>query len=200
MTGSGNWRNRPACRRRRYGCLLALTRFQDTGLLNETLERALSSRVRSQDTITVVGGVAANIRGREPAWEFVKSNLGGIRPALRLRRLRADAPGFYLQQLQHRRKDGRRGAVLHRPSYPRRRAHDPPSPGADAHQHQLVGAEPPRPQRLGSEHKKRGMAFVDALQALNRPKATPGRKGLRSHRARRGREIHRTDVQLPTST
>ena len=54
--------------------LLALTRFQDTGLLNETLERALSSRVRSQDTITVVGGVAANIRGREPAWEFVKSN------------------------------------------------------------------------------------------------------------------------------
>ena len=54
--------------------LLALTRFQDTALLNETLERALSSRVRSQDTITVVGGVAANIRGREPAWEFVKSN------------------------------------------------------------------------------------------------------------------------------
>ena len=34
----------------------------------------MSSRVRSQDTITVVGGVAANIRGREPAWEFVKSN------------------------------------------------------------------------------------------------------------------------------
>ena len=54
--------------------LLATSRFQDVGLLNETLERALSSRVRSQDTITVVGGVAANPRGRQPAWEFVKNN------------------------------------------------------------------------------------------------------------------------------
>ena len=54
--------------------LLAMARFQDTDLLNETLERALSPRVRSQDTITVVAGVAANPVGREPAWEFVKSN------------------------------------------------------------------------------------------------------------------------------
>ncbi len=54
--------------------LLAMSRFQDVGLLNETLERALSPRVRSQDTITVVGGVAANPRGRQPAWEFVKNN------------------------------------------------------------------------------------------------------------------------------
>ncbi len=54
--------------------LLAMSRFQDTGLLNETLERALSPRVRSQDTITVVAGVAANPVGREPAWEFVKGN------------------------------------------------------------------------------------------------------------------------------
>ena len=56
--------------------LLATSRFQDVGLLNETLERALSSRVRSQDTITVVGGVAANPKGRQPAWEFVKNNWG----------------------------------------------------------------------------------------------------------------------------
>ena len=56
--------------------LLATSRFQDVGLLNETLERALSSRVRSQDTITVVGSVAANPRGRQPAWEFVKNNWG----------------------------------------------------------------------------------------------------------------------------
>ncbi len=54
--------------------LLAMSRFQDTGLLNETLERALSPRVRSQDTITVVAGVAANPAGREPAWDFVKNN------------------------------------------------------------------------------------------------------------------------------
>ena len=54
--------------------LLAMSRFQDVNLLNDTLERALSSRVRSQDTITVVAGVAANPAGREPAWEFVKGN------------------------------------------------------------------------------------------------------------------------------
>ena len=54
--------------------LLALARFQDAGLLNETLARSLSPRVRSQDTITVVGAVAANPRGREAAWEFVKGH------------------------------------------------------------------------------------------------------------------------------
>lgn len=54
--------------------LLAMSRFQDVNLLNDALERSLSSRVRSQDTITVVAGVAANPAGREPAWEFVKSN------------------------------------------------------------------------------------------------------------------------------
>ncbi len=54
--------------------LLAMSRFQDASLLNDTLEGSLSSRVRSQDTITVVAGVAANPLGRRPAWEFVKSN------------------------------------------------------------------------------------------------------------------------------
>ena len=54
--------------------LLAMSRFQDVGLLNGTLESSLSARVRSQDTITVVSGVAANPVGRETAWEFVKSN------------------------------------------------------------------------------------------------------------------------------
>ena len=54
--------------------LLAMSRFQGTVLLNETLERAISPRVRSQDTITVVASVAANPAGREPAWEFVKNN------------------------------------------------------------------------------------------------------------------------------
>ena len=54
--------------------LLAMSRFQDVALLNETLASALGQRVRSQDTITVVAGVASNPIGREPAWEFVKSN------------------------------------------------------------------------------------------------------------------------------
>ena len=54
--------------------LLAMSRFQDVGLLNDTLENSLSSRVRSQDTITVVASVAANPKGRQPAWQFVKNN------------------------------------------------------------------------------------------------------------------------------
>jgi puromycin-sensitive aminopeptidase len=52
--------------------LSALTRFSHRDLLQETLERSLSADVRSQDTITVVTGVAANRHGRELAWEFVK--------------------------------------------------------------------------------------------------------------------------------
>jgi aminopeptidase 2 len=54
--------------------LLAMSRFQDVGLLNTTLESALSARVRAQDTVTVVAGVAANPVGRLPAWEFVKNS------------------------------------------------------------------------------------------------------------------------------
>ena len=54
--------------------LLAMSRFQDEALLNDTLASSLSSRVRSQDTITVVSGVAANPKGRQPAWQFVKDN------------------------------------------------------------------------------------------------------------------------------
>ena len=54
--------------------LMALTRFQQPHLLDQTLERALSSRVRTQDSITVVAGVAANPVGRDAAWEFVKAN------------------------------------------------------------------------------------------------------------------------------
>ncbi|MBM10819.1 MAG: aminopeptidase [Chloroflexi bacterium] len=56
--------------------LMALTRFQDPALLTKTLEDSLSSKVRSQDSITVVTGVAGNPKGRDLAWEFVKSNWG----------------------------------------------------------------------------------------------------------------------------
>ena len=56
--------------------LMALTRFQQPELLTATLEDSLSSKVRSQDSITLVTGVAANPKGRELAWEFVKSNWG----------------------------------------------------------------------------------------------------------------------------
>jgi puromycin-sensitive aminopeptidase len=54
--------------------LISLARFRQPELLQDTLERALTSEVRSQDTITVISAVAANLRGREPAWDFVKAN------------------------------------------------------------------------------------------------------------------------------
>jgi puromycin-sensitive aminopeptidase len=56
--------------------LMSLTRFQQPELLNATLADSLSAKVRSQDSITVVAGVAANPKGRDLAWDFVKSNWG----------------------------------------------------------------------------------------------------------------------------
>ena len=52
--------------------LMSLARFRDGGLLRETLDRSLSDDVRLQDTIFVVSAVAANTRGRDIAWEFLK--------------------------------------------------------------------------------------------------------------------------------
>jgi puromycin-sensitive aminopeptidase len=54
--------------------LLSLARFTQLELLQETLQRSLSSDVRSQDTITLVSAVAANTLGRDLAWQFVKDN------------------------------------------------------------------------------------------------------------------------------
>ena len=52
--------------------LMSLTRFSQQDLLKETLERAISPAVRSQDSISVVTGVASNLQGRDLAWDFVK--------------------------------------------------------------------------------------------------------------------------------
>ena len=54
--------------------LRALTRFQREDLLQKTLELTLSPRVRSQDTVSLVIGVAANRHGGDLAWEFIKDN------------------------------------------------------------------------------------------------------------------------------
>jgi puromycin-sensitive aminopeptidase len=54
--------------------LIALTHFQQQDLLRDTLDLSLSPVVRSQDTIRVVAGVAANPHGRDLAWEFVQEN------------------------------------------------------------------------------------------------------------------------------
>ena len=52
--------------------LMSLARFQQQDLLRETLDRSLSDDVRLQDTIFVVSAVAANNRGRDLAWDFLK--------------------------------------------------------------------------------------------------------------------------------
>ena len=52
----------------------ALTRPKQTKLLEETLECSLSSEVRAQDSVLVITGVAANHKGRDMAWEFIKDN------------------------------------------------------------------------------------------------------------------------------
>ena len=54
--------------------LISLARFTQEELLLETLRRSLTDDVRSQDTITGVAAVAGNIRGRGPAWDFVRDN------------------------------------------------------------------------------------------------------------------------------
>ncbi len=56
--------------------LIAMARFTQPELLQETLRRALTDAVRSQDTITVITAVAANLRGRQLAWQFVQDNWG----------------------------------------------------------------------------------------------------------------------------
>ncbi len=54
--------------------LRALTRFKRADLLQKTLELTLSPRVRSQDSVSLVIGVAMNRHGGDLAWEFVKDN------------------------------------------------------------------------------------------------------------------------------
>jgi puromycin-sensitive aminopeptidase len=54
--------------------LAALARPRSQELLEETLERALSSEVRSQDAVLVIVRVAANRHGRDLAWEFIKDH------------------------------------------------------------------------------------------------------------------------------
>ncbi|MEC8857218.1 MAG: ERAP1-like C-terminal domain-containing protein, partial [Chloroflexota bacterium] len=54
--------------------LMSLSRFQQPELLSAALNDSLSDKVRSQDSITLVASVAANPKGRDLAWQFVKNN------------------------------------------------------------------------------------------------------------------------------
>ena len=52
----------------------ALCRFTDPDLLRETLRRTLTTDVRSQDTVMLIGAVAAGRSGRDLAWDFLVDN------------------------------------------------------------------------------------------------------------------------------
>ena len=54
--------------------LLALTRIPDPELISDVLHRSLTDDVRSQDTVSVVGAVSANPKGKALAWDFLKDN------------------------------------------------------------------------------------------------------------------------------
>ncbi|MCZ6867497.1 MAG: M1 family metallopeptidase [Chloroflexi bacterium] len=54
--------------------LRAMSRFRREDLLRKTLELSLGPDVRTQDTVSLVTSVAANQRGRDMAWEFIKDN------------------------------------------------------------------------------------------------------------------------------
>ena len=58
----------------RMRLLGALTRFQSSELLQDMLERSLSSEVRSQDSVLVIVSLAGNRHGKDLAWEFIKEN------------------------------------------------------------------------------------------------------------------------------
>ena len=54
--------------------LISLTRIPDPELISDVLKRSLTDDVRSQDTVSVVGAVSGNPKGKALAWDFLKDN------------------------------------------------------------------------------------------------------------------------------
>jgi aminopeptidase N len=61
-----------------YRIFGALAWFNDPALVRRTLEFALSSSVRTQDTGTLIGGLLARPESQEIAWQFVRDNWSTI--------------------------------------------------------------------------------------------------------------------------
>jgi aminopeptidase N len=57
-----------------YRFFNALPAFRDPALVTRTLEFAISSKVRTQDTSTLIGGLLGRPWARDAAWDFVKAN------------------------------------------------------------------------------------------------------------------------------
>ena len=130
--------------------LLALARFTQPELLQETLRRAISDDVRSQDTISVITSVASNLRGRHLAWQFVKDNWdefdrrygdGGFG----LMRLVSICSNFVdADKLAEVETFFQEHPAPAAERTIRRRAHHPTSPGTRSAECPLAGAEPIR--------------------------------------------------------
>jgi aminopeptidase N len=57
-----------------YRFFNALPSFRDPALVKRTLDLAISSKVRTQDTGTLIGGLLGRPWSRDAAWEFTKAN------------------------------------------------------------------------------------------------------------------------------
>ncbi len=57
---------------RRY--LFSLASFQPKALLERTLSRTISGKIRTQDAPFLVSAILSNVYGRELAWDFLKTN------------------------------------------------------------------------------------------------------------------------------
>jgi aminopeptidase N/puromycin-sensitive aminopeptidase len=64
-----------------YLYLHTLPQFGDPKLLQRTLDFAISSEVRSQDSLRVITSVMRNPAGRELAWIFIQSHWNAVRKA-----------------------------------------------------------------------------------------------------------------------
>ena len=61
-----------------YMALFALPRFGDPKLLQQTLDYAISSDVRSQDALRLVSSVMRNPAGEKLAWDFVQAHWDAV--------------------------------------------------------------------------------------------------------------------------
>jgi puromycin-sensitive aminopeptidase len=87
---------------RRY--LFALAAFQPPVLLQRTLARTVSGKIRTQDAPFIVSAVLGSVYGRELAWAFVKTNwdqMDQLFPKQGLRRMCGGIVGLATPELEH---------------------------------------------------------------------------------------------------
>jgi aminopeptidase N len=64
-----------------YGYLFTLAQFDDSKLLERTLDFSISPDVRSQDTLQLITGVMQNPAGQKLAWDFIQSHWDAVAKA-----------------------------------------------------------------------------------------------------------------------